>query len=192
VVVMISVVEWSYIEKEAIESGVSTFLPKPLFPSSIAECVNRYFGEPEETPAQRKALDTVALKGARVLVAEDVEINQEVLEALLEETGVILTFADDGEKTLRIASQGLEAFDMILMDIQMPIMDGYTATRGIRALDDPKAKSIPIVAMTANAFREDIDRCVEAGMDDHVAKPIEVDVLIGVMARRLTAAQEQR
>jgi CheY-like chemotaxis protein len=107
-----------------------------------------------------------------VLLAEDVEINREIVLALLEPTLLTIRCAENGAEAVRMFSAEPGLYDMILMDVQMPEMDGYEATRRIRALDDPRARAVPIIAMTANVFREDIERCLQAGMNDHLGKPL--------------------
>ena len=123
--------------------------------------------------------------GLTILVAEDIEINRLIIEELLADTGANIEFADDGQKAVEYISADIKKYDMILMDIQMPILDGYSATEQIRALGIERAKEIPIIAMTANAFAEDIIRAKESGMDAHVAKPIDIDVLTSTMAQYL-------
>jgi len=113
-----------------------------------------------------------------VLLAEDVEINREIVYAILEDSRINLIHAENGAKTVEMFAADPDKYDMILMDVQMPIMDGIEATRQIRAMDMDKAKSIPIVAMTANVFKEDVDKCLEAGMNDHIAKPIDSSFLL--------------
>jgi CheY-like chemotaxis protein len=124
---------------------------------------------------------TGAFKGRHVLLAEDVEINREIIITLLENTGVQIDCAVNGEEAVELFANNMDKYDLILMDIQMPSVDGYEATRRTRAMDSPKAKSIPIIAMTANVFREDIEKCNAAGMDDHIGKPIDIDVLLEKM-----------
>jgi PAS domain S-box-containing protein len=116
--------------------------------------------------------------GRRILLAEDVEINREIVLALFEPTQLKIDCAENGIETVSKFSEAPDAYDLIFMDIQMPEMDGYDATRRIRAMDMPKAKSIPIIAMTANVFREDIEKCREAGMNDHVGKPLNFDEVL--------------
>jgi len=111
--------------------------------------------------------------GCSILLAEDIEINREIVHALLEPMHLTIDFAENGVAAVRLFSKSPDKYDMIFMDIQMPVMDGYAATRTIRALDFPKAKDIPIIAMTANVFREDIEKCLGAGMNGHVGKPID-------------------
>jgi len=117
-------------------------------------------------------------------LAEDVEINREIVLALLEPTKLIIECAENGAETVRLFSENSERYDMIFMDVQMPEMDGYDATRQIRAMDSiPNAVTIPIIAMTANVFREDIERCLEAGMDGHVGKPIDVNEVVEILRK---------
>ncbi|MDR2105977.1 MAG: response regulator [Coriobacteriales bacterium] len=112
--------------------------------------------------------------GCTVLLVEDLEVNREIVEALLEPTGLTIVSAENGREALRLFSEEPERYDMIFMDVQMPEMDGLEATRRIRALDIPRAGSVPIIAMTANVFREDVERCLAAGMDDHIGKPLDL------------------
>jgi CheY-like chemotaxis protein len=113
----------------------------------------------------------------RMLLVEDVEINREIVIAMLEITGITIDCAQNGVEALRLFGENPEFYDMIFMDLQMPEMDGLEASRQIRALDTPRAKSVPIIAMTANVFREDIENCLAAGMNDHLGKPLDMDVL---------------
>ncbi|AEF81103.1 multi-sensor hybrid histidine kinase [Leadbettera azotonutricia ZAS-9] len=174
VIIMISATEWDLIQGEAKAAGVDKFLSKPLFPSPIVDSINECLG----TGAIREIQtgETVSYKGHCILLVEDVEINQEIVLTLLEPTCLTIDCADNGAKALSMFSAAPEKYDMIFMDVQMPEMDGYEATRRIRALENvPHAASIPIVAMTANVFREDVERCLAAGMNDHVGKPIDMD-----------------
>ena len=124
-------------------------------------------------------------KGKRLLLAEDVEINQEIVIALLEPTQLEIDCAGNGAEALRLFSEAPEKYDMIFMDVQMPEMDGYEATRRIRALGSSRAQEIPIVAMTANVFREDIEKCLAAGMNEHIGKPIDVKELLAALHKYL-------
>ncbi|AEF85231.1 PAS domain protein [Treponema primitia ZAS-2] len=125
-----------------------------------------------------------ALEGFTVLIAEDVEINREIVAALLEPTLLAIDFAENGEKAVEMFQSNPEKYNMILMDVQMPKMDGFEATRRIRALPIAAA-TVPIVAMTANVFREDIEKCIEAGMNDHLGKPLDYAVLLEKLRRYL-------
>jgi CheY-like chemotaxis protein len=121
----------------------------------------------------------------RILLAEDIDINREIVQVLLEPTNVLIDFAENGLEALRLFSADPDRYDMIFMDVQMPDMDGYEATRRIRVLDNFKAKTIPIVAMTANVFREDINKCLEAGMDDHLGKPFDAGDMLAKLRKYL-------
>jgi signal transduction histidine kinase len=126
--------------------------------------------------------------GYRILLAEDVEINREIVLALLEPTRIDIDCAENGAAAVDMFGVSPDAYDMIFMDLQMPEVDGYEATRRIRALDVPKAKEIPIIAMTANVFREDIEKCLEAGMNDHLGKPIDFDEVLRKLREYLPKA----
>jgi signal transduction histidine kinase len=138
---------------------------------------------PEEGPPA----ETDSFEGKRILLAEDVEINREIVLALLEPALVDIDCADNGAEAVRLFAETPEKYDMIFMDVQMPEMDGYEATNRIRALDNPKAKEIPIVAMTANVFREDIEKCFAAGMNGHIGKPLDIDELMSALRKYLNS-----
>ncbi|MDR1933378.1 MAG: response regulator [Spirochaetales bacterium] len=184
VVIMISAVDWNMVEKDAREAGVDKFLSKPLFPSAIADAINECLGtqaageQGGEDSGKPGASDTPLFTGRRILLAEDVEINREIVLALLQPTELEIDCADNGAQALRMFAENPGRYDMIFMDIQMPEMDGYESTRRIRAMDVPEAKSIPIIAMTANVFREDIENCLAAGMNGHVGKPLDFDEVL--------------
>jgi CheY-like chemotaxis protein len=145
------------------------------------------------TPEIDMQADAGVFEGFMVLIAEDVEINREIVSALLEPTLLAIEFAVNGEKAVEMFQTNPEKYDMILMDVQMPKMDGFEATRAIRILeakrlngtDGKRLTPIPIVAMTANVFREDIEKCIEAGMNDHLGKPLDYAVLLGKLRRYL-------
>ncbi len=175
VVIMISATAWSEIEAEAKAAGVDQYLPKPLFPSSVESCIRECLGadrEAEPDPEDRTAVDSFG--GCHVLLAEDVDINREIVLALLEPTDLVIDCAENGLEAVRMFEAAPDKYDMIFMDVQMPEMDGLEATRRIRAGVNARGKTIPIVAMTANVFREDIERCLAAGMNDHVGKPLDL------------------
>jgi CheY-like chemotaxis protein len=129
--------------------------------------------------------DTNFGKGYRLLVVEDVDINREIAGVLLESTGTEVEYAFNGTEAVRMFSDNPERYDVIFMDVQMPGMDGITATRHIRGLGTEKSKTIPIVAMTANVFQEDIDECIEAGMNDHLSKPLDYSQIIAKLQKYL-------
>ena len=172
-VVIISSTEWSEIADSAKAAGVDKFLAKPIFPSSIFDIINEILGlARHEEDAEQGAVDT--FEGRCVLLAEDMEINSEIVLSLLEPTLLIIECAENGAEAVRMFSENPGKYDIISMDLQMPEMDGHEATRRIRALEYPRAKTIPIVAMTANVFREDIEQCLASGMNSHVGKPLDL------------------
>ncbi|MCL1958063.1 MAG: response regulator, partial [Spirochaetes bacterium] len=179
IVIMISALEWSAIADEAKAAGVDKFLSKPLFPSTVAEIINECLGVDKHSSERSQMVDIAGIfTGRRILLAEDVDINREIVQTLLEPTKLEIDYAENGADAVRMFTENPFKYEMIFMDIQMPEMDGYEATRRIRALDILVAKTIPIVAMTANVFKEDIERCLEAGMNSHIGKPIDFDEVL--------------
>ena len=175
VVIMISATEWAQIEFEAKAAGVDKFIPKPLFSSLIVDCINECLGSqglPEENGGE--GLEDGQFAGRRILLAEDIDINREIVLALLQNSGLTIDCAENGEEAVAMFAANPSAYSMIFMDIHMPGVDGYAATRRIRGLAVPEAATVPIVAMTANVFKEDIERCLAAGMNDHIGKPVDL------------------
>jgi len=189
-VIMISAAEWSVIENDAKKAGVDKFMSKPLFQSTIAEIINDYLGA-DRTPGDAKETTQTApdnnFADRCVLLAEDVEINREIVLALLEPTQLRIDCAESGAEAVRLFTEAPDKYDLIFMDVQMPGMDGYEATRLIRAMDTPRAKTIPIIAMTANVFQEDIEKCLNAGMNNHIGKPLDIDEVLEKLRKYLTA-----
>jgi len=210
VIAMISAADWDAIEAEAKKAGVDKFMSKPLFASTIAEIINECLGIDEDQDKEKQMDINGVFAGHRVLLVEDMEINREVVMALLEPTQLNIDCAENGTEAVRMYKDAPDKYDLIFMDIQMPEMDGYEATRRIRVIEseldinansvkgitDNKIRSsftegetrsdnrnlrkqIPIIAMTANVFREDIEKCLDAGMDDHVGKPIDFEEVMG-------------
>jgi CheY-like chemotaxis protein len=181
-VVMISSTDWNSLEKEGKRSGVDKYLSKPLFPSMITDCINECFGIDSNTgDLDIGSADGEDFSGHCVLLAEDIEINREIVQALLEPTNLKIEFAENGLEAVRMFTENPDRYDMILMDVQMPEMDGYDASRNIRALDTPNAASVPIIAMTANVFREDIEKCLAVGMNGHLGKPLDIDEVLSTL-----------
>ncbi len=177
IIILLTAYDWSDIEAEAKEAGVTAFCSKPLFLSELRDILTAPYREIEETENQDAS--TQFLLGKKVLLVEDNELNQEIAKTILEEAGLVIDTADDGIEAVEIMKNAnANTYDLILMDIQMPIMDGYTATRTIRAMDDPAKANIPIVAMTANAFDEDRKLAFDAGMNGHVPKPFDISKLM--------------
>ncbi|MCL2740844.1 MAG: response regulator, partial [Oscillospiraceae bacterium] len=185
VVIIFSSTEWHEIEDEAKEAGISIFLPKPLFPSMIVDTVNECLGvESLMEGRQDEGLDA-DFTGYTILLAEDVDINREIVMTLLEPMNLAIDCAENGQQAFEMFLRNPLRYGMIFMDIQMPEMDGYEATTKIRALSHLWAKNIPIIAMTANVFREDVERCESVGMNGHVGKPLDFDEVVKQLRRYL-------
>ena len=187
VLVMMSAGDGSAIAAEAKEAGIRKFFQKPLFPSTIADIVSEYFnvgGEQNEGVAE--ADNNISFAGHRILLAEDVEINREIVLALLEPKQLEVDCAVNGAQAVEMFSASPERYDLIFMDVQMPEMDGLTATANIRAMGTEKAKNIPIIAMTANVFQGDVEKCLAAGMNDHLGKPINFDDVLAKLRTYLS------
>ncbi len=184
-ILLMSAYDWSDIEDEARAAGISGFLMKPLFRSTLFYGLKPYVGAEEVQPAEEKEMPQ--FDGKRILIAEDNELNWEIANELLHDLGLELEWAENGEVCAEKFRQGAPGYyDAILMDIRMPIMDGYEATSTIRAMDRPDA-SLPIIAMTADAYSDDIQRCLHYGMNAHVAKPIDIGEVARVLKKYLKA-----
>ena len=184
IVIMISAAEWSTIADEAKKAGVDKFLSKPLFRSAIADAITESIGLHQQD--KKETVDSKEVfKGYKILLAEDVEINREIVEALVEPTQLKIDSAENGIQAVEMFQKSPDDYDLILMDLQMPEMDGYEATRTIRASSHAKAKTIPIIAMTANVFREDVEKCIASGMNDHIGKPLDMEEFFGILRRYL-------
>ena len=183
-IIILTAYDWADIEDEARAAGVTAFCEKPLFLSELRRVLAEPFrAEPASEPAQPTAAD---LKGKKLLLVEDNELNREIALEILKEAGFVVDTAEDGAVAVQKIKQAAPGqYDLILMDIQMPNLDGYEATRQIRALPDAEKASIPIFAMTANAFEEDRQNALAAGMNGHIAKPLDVPHLLRVLADAL-------
>ena len=193
-VIMLTGYNWDIIEEEIKEEGIETTLAKPLFSDSLQRAIyavlEKQAGmEPDAFEAGQKPVASV-LAGRRILVAEDVDQNAEILADLLELEEMESEHAQNGQIAVQMFSDSEPGYyDIILMDVRMPVMDGLTATRTIRALDRPDAKTIPIIAMTANVFDEDVERSLQSGMNAHLSKPIEPERLYETMAKMIRPAE---
>ena len=178
VIIMISAVEWNVIQREAEDAGVDDFMSKPLFSSSVAEYIKKYIGVAESSTGTPEGNKIDTFSGKRILLAEDVEINREILITMMEPLQIEIDCAVNGVEAVEMFSAEPDRYDLVFMDLQMPVMDGFEASREIRSLNFEKAKTVPIVAMTANVFREDVEKCLEAGMNDHIGKPLDFDKVL--------------
>lgn len=180
-IILISAYDWSEFETEARDAGINGFISKPLFKSTLFYGLKKYMGI--EKTQNQNTVDT-DLHGRRILVAEDNEINWEIIEELLSDIGIELDWAENGRICLdKFQNSAPGYYDAILMDIRMPVMNGYEATAALRKSEHEDAKDIPIIAMTADAFSEDIQRCLDCGMNAHTAKPINLDEVINLLKK---------
>ena len=189
VVIMMSAADWSVYKERALEAGITTHIQKPLFASSVTDCIDDllHSAEHEEDNGEEANFE-----GFTVLLVEDVEINREIVMALLEPTKLKIECAENGIKAVDAFVAAPDRYDMIFMDIQMPEMDGFTATRLIRDSGLKRSKEIPIVAMTANAFQEDIDKCIESGMNGHLGKPLALEKVISTLEEYLRGSKKEK
>lgn len=176
--------DWNNIEYEDKDTGISGVLIKPLFPSTLYNGLKNFSTESVLQPDE--GIQSYDFTGKRILLAEDNDLNREIAEELLSEAGIEVDSAEDG----KICAEKFETspigwYDAILMDIRMPVMSGYQSTEAIRKMDRPDAATIPIIAMSADAFSEDVRRCIECGMNSHIAKPIDMTVVSHVLAQFL-------
>ena len=183
-IIILTAYDWSDIEKEAREAGVTAFCAKPLFLSELYEALqNASYPKDSVLPVMPEAGD---LKGRRILLVEDVELNREIAQTILTEAGLQVVSVENGKLAVDYMAQCQPGFiDLVLMDIMMPVMDGYEATRAIRALENPGVSNVPIIAMTANAFDEDMHTALSSGMNGYLSKPLDVDKLYATMRKCL-------
>ena len=173
--------DWSEIEGEARDAGVTAFCAKPMFLSDLRESLLVSLNQTNESGKNHmsEADYQEKFKNKRILLVEDNEMNREIAVELLEEYGFSMETAENGAQAVEmVAASKAGYYDLILMDIQMPVMDGYEATRRIRALKDPHLADIVILAMTANAFEEDKQEAIENGMNGFLTKPIDIKQLL--------------
>ncbi|MDE6835015.1 MAG: response regulator [Ruminococcus sp.] len=176
-IIILTAYDWADIEEEAKEAGVTAFCSKPIFISELREVLSAPYADSQNT--ENEEAEEMSFDGKRILLVEDNELNQEIAQAILENVGFVIDTADDGTVAVEMMKKAeSHTYDLILMDIQMPIMNGYDATKAIRQLDDPLKAGIPVIAMTANAFEEDRQEAIKAGMNGYVAKPIDIDNLM--------------
>ena len=173
-IIILTSYNWDEIVDDARDAGVDTFVSKPLFAGNVIDEFKEAFRKKNETKEAKKT----DLSGKRILLAEDVSVNAEIMAMVLEMKNIISDTAENGKVAVeKFESNPVGYYDAILMDMRMPEMDGIEATKAIRSLDREDAKTIPIIALTANAFDEDVQRSLQAGMNAHLSKPVEPDVL---------------
>lgn len=195
-IILLSAYDYSDIEDEAREAGITDFISKPLFMSDLYRKLSLHCGEETEEEAQdgaEEASEIIDFSGLKVLLVEDNELNQEIARYILEVNGMTVDIAEDGLMAVEKVKNGQPGqYDLILMDIQMPNMNGYEAARRIRGLPDRALADIPIIAMTANAFAEDREEALKAGMNEHIPKPIGVQRLKETLAKVLNDVKKPR
>ena len=181
-ILLISAYDWSDIEDQAKEAGANGFVSKPLFRSTLYDKINEILGTVANSVEPENDYSDIA--GMNILVAEDNDINWEIISTLLGMYGITAERAENGRICVeKLSAAAKDSFDLVFMDIQMPEMNGLDATRTIRVLDDPWASSVPIIAMTADAFSENVTECLNAGMNGHIAKPIDIKLVIKEIRR---------
>ncbi len=186
-ILFLTACDWEEIEEEAIAAGIDGFLAKPFFVSAFKEKIQHIYAKRSDVTQQTgEEAEISSLEGKYFLIAEDNEINSEILLELLHMIGADGEVAENGQIAVdRFQAAQPGHFDAILMDVQMPVLNGYEATKIIRSIDREDAKTIPVIAMTANAFAEDIKDAKDAGMDDHIAKPVDIDVIRKTLGKYL-------
>lgn len=183
-IIMLTSYDGPEIEEEAQKAGVLALCSKPLFLSELRNMLIQSAHAGSAKKSHSWISPEVYFEGKNILLAEDNELNQEIAVTILEEAGFHVDVACDGTIAVeKIKSSAPGTYDIILMDIQMPLMDGYKAARTIRGLENPKLAGIPIIAMTANAFAEDRQQAIDAGMNGHLGKPIEIDKLMETLRK---------
>ncbi|MDE7245116.1 MAG: response regulator, partial [Oscillospiraceae bacterium] len=183
-VILMTAYDWGELEAEAKEAGVTALVSKPLFPSALNRTLRKLCGERAEEAPQEES--EVSFEGRRLLLVEDNELNREIATELLQDWGFLIETAENGQEAVdAVKNSSPGYFDAVLMDIQMPVMNGYEASQAIRKLEDPALAEILIIAMTANAFKEDQEAALNAGMNAHVGKPIDIPVLLDTLRQFL-------
>ncbi len=184
-IILMSAYDWADIEQDARAAGVTGFLSKPLFASDLHRALEKSLGKTPQK--QEEAPKEYFFKGKRILLAEDNELNREIAEEILEEAGFKVECAENGKVAFEMVQKSEPGYyDLVLMDVQMPIMNGYEATKKIRGLENKELASVPVIAVTANAFEEDKESAYEAGMNGHLSKPINIDKMLNLLEKILS------
>jgi CheY-like chemotaxis protein len=184
VIIMISAAELDDIKSVAHKAGLYKFLSKPLFQIEVIDIINECLGVSMQIKDNEQDAKLSSFEGHNILLAEDIEINREIVITILEPVKLGIDCAENGIEAVEMYRKNPGKYYLIFMDVQMPEMDGYDATRQIRIFEEEQNKNgnplkrIPIIAMTANVFKEDIEKCLNAGMDDHIGKPLDFDMVM--------------
>ncbi|MBD5102494.1 MAG: response regulator [Subdoligranulum sp.] len=187
-ILLLTACDWSEIEQEAREVGIDHFMAKPFFISTLKEALRQIMDRQKKLKTGQSDI----VRDKHVLVVDDIEVNRIILMKILNTLGAVCDSAANGQEAVdKFNASQPGDYDLILMDVQMPVMDGYTATRAIRSSDHPSAKSLPIIAMTANAFVDDVREAIESGMDAHIAKPVQIDNLKATIHQVLDSRTKQ-
>jgi Signal transduction histidine kinase len=181
-IVVISGTDWVHIEEKMSDLGLKHFLPKPVLPSALYNTIMNLVENVNDSDDYNQNGE-YDWQGKTMLLVEDIEINREIIISVLADTNIEIESAENGEIACNMFRENSDKYDIILMDIQMPVLDGLMATKRIRAFGTKKSAEIPIIAMTANAFKEDIEICIAAGMNSHIAKPIDADTICADIAK---------
>ena len=185
VILVASAAEWDAFAQQAMEAGATGAIAKPVLRSDLVACIQEYMGQKIQQEQAKEKEKSIAHPGKRVLIADDVSLNREICMAILEPMRLEIDCAENGIQAVRLFSENQALYDLILMDLQMPMMDGLEAARTIRAIGTHEALTVPIIAVTANSFRDDVEKCLASGMNDHIPKPLDADVVYGKVAQYL-------
>ena len=189
-ILLLTAYDWSDIEQEALKTGIRHFMPKPFFMSTFKNAIGHVMGDAGRKKKKDDNVDVV--RGKHILVVDDIEVNRIILVKILSTLGATCDTAGNGQEAVETFEKSQPGeYDLILMDVQMPVLNGYGATRAIRAGEHPEAKTVPIIAMTANAFTDDVRDALESGMDAHIAKPVQIDTLKSTIRQVLDSKAEQ-
>ena len=186
-IIILTAYDWSDIEEEAKSAGITAFCAKPLFMSDLKSALLAANNIGGRNQSEEEAVWTqIDYSGKRLLLVEDNELNREIAQVILEEAGFMIECAPDGTDAVAMIEAASEGYyDAVLMDVQMPVMNGYEATKAIRAMERKDVKNLPIIAMTANAMEEDKETALKSGMNAHIAKPLDIELLMSTLRRFL-------
>ncbi len=183
-ILILAAYDWSRVEEDARRAGIDEFITKPMFKSRLAYFFRRLAGLDSGEPGEKQEKEQYSFAGRRILLVEDNDLNREIAVEILGDMDVFVETAENGKESLEVyQSHPSGYYDLIFMDIQMPVMNGHEAARAIRRSGREDAQEIPIIAMTANAFAEDVMKSRQAGMNEHISKPLDLEELLQCMER---------